>query len=733
MGRTLWATHEANAFRPPRSTGFFPARIYSFEFSPESASDSRVSEAQNHTKGEAPDIDADINIRGLTPFLPLLIFAATLLAYWPALHNGFIWNDPDYVTRANLRSWGGLGQIWFKVGATEQYYPALHSAFWIEHRLWGDAALGYHLANVLLHATAAFLFAFILRRLGVPGSWLGGLIFALHPVCVESVAWISEQKNTLSTVFYLLAALAYLRFDKGRGQVSENDVVGSRHFNFRDLTPSYWLATALFILALLSKSVTATLPAALLVIIWWRNGRLSWRRDATPLLPWFAAGAAGGLFTAWVERRYIGAEGGDFALSFPQRALVAGRAVWFYLGKLAWPSPLTFIYPRWTVDPSAGWQYVFPAGLLAALACLWLLRGRTRAPIAAALLFMGSLFPVLGFFNVYAFVFSFVADHFQYLACLGVIAIAAAGADAAARKLPCRIGWVAAAAILCLLGTRTWRQCRRYHDIVTFYRTILEDNPASWLAHYNLGNILLEQGRMKEAIAHYEATLQAKADDPQTENNLGLALFGDGRIAQAIIHYRQSLLLRPVYAEAHNNLGNALRALGRGDQAMLEYETAIRLKPDYAQAEYNLGLALRSAGRDPEAISHFKRAILLKPDFAEAFYDLGNSLRNQGDLAAAVTTYETALRMRPDYPDALNNLGNVLLSLGRTGEAVARFKQALRMQPDSAVIHNDLGVALAGAGRMRDAIAEFAKAARLDPAVPTYRRNLALALRQAPR
>jgi len=355
----------------------------------------------------------------------IALFGATIIAYFPALHGGFIWDDDGHVTKPALRSLHGLWRIWTELGATQQYYPVLHSAFWLEHRLWGDAPFGYHLLNVLLHATAACLFGLVVERLvpkpldrnasrssslGTSCSTFAAFLFALHPVCVESVAWISEQKNTLSTVFYLLSALAYLRFDQNRKP------------------RTYLLALGLFLLALLSKSVTATLPAALLVIFWWRRGSLSWKRDVVPLLPWFAIGAAVGLLTAWVERTFIiGAQGYAFDLSFLERCLLAGRVIWFYLGKLLWPANLIFIYPRWQVSAAVPWQYLFPIAAIAATAALWLIRRRTRGPLAGWLFFVGSLFPALGFFNAYPFIFSYVADHFQYLASLGIIATVAGG------------------------------------------------------------------------------------------------------------------------------------------------------------------------------------------------------------------------------------------------------------------------------------------------------------------
>ena len=333
----------------------------------------------------------------------VLLLLATVIAYMPALNGGLLWDDDAHVTKPELRSLHGLWRIWFDLGSTQQYYPLLHSAFWAEHRLWGDAVLGYHLINVLLHVTAACLVVFIAKRLSLPGAWLAGYVFALHPVCVETVAWISEQKTTLSAVFYLAAALTYLHFDQTRRR------------------SHYFLALALFVFALLSKTVTATLPAALLVVLWWQRKRLSWRRDVMPLLPWFAVGATAGLVTAWLERRYIHAEGASFALTLVERCLLAGRVIWFYLGKVLWPVNLMFTYPRWKVDPAAAWQYLFPIGVFGLAGGLWLLARRRRGALAGFLLFVGTLFPALGFFNVFPFIYSYVADHFQYLATLGIL------------------------------------------------------------------------------------------------------------------------------------------------------------------------------------------------------------------------------------------------------------------------------------------------------------------------
>src|ERR1019366_5746224 len=394
-----------------------------------------------------------------------LLLCATLVAYLPALQGGLLWDDNMHVTRADLRSLHGLWRIWFDLGATQQYYPLLHSAFWLEHRIWGDAVLGYHLTNVALHAASACLVVMIVRRLSLPGAYLAGFVFALHPVCVEAVAWISEQKSTLSGVFYLEAALTYLHFDRTRRK------------------SPYFLALGLFVLALMSKTVTATLPAAMLVVFWWQRGRLAWRRDVLPLVPWFALGATAGLFTAWVEStpRLIGAQGPAYALTLPQRLLLAGRVPWFYAWKVLWPANLMFTYPRWKIDAGEWWQYLFPLGLAALAVALGVLARKNRGPLAGFLFFAGTLFPALGFLNVYPFRYSYVADHFQYLAILGIVVPAASGLTVLAGRIP--PGRIAAivlpALLLTTLGAATWRQSGMYRDYETLFRATLAGNPGS--------------------------------------------------------------------------------------------------------------------------------------------------------------------------------------------------------------------------------------------------------------
>jgi tetratricopeptide (TPR) repeat protein len=646
-----------------------------------------------------------------------LLFCVTFAAYLPALSGTLVWDDDGHVTRPDLQSLHGLWRIWFEFGATQQYYPLLHSAFWVEHRLWADAVLGYHLTNVLLHAASACLVVAIVRYLRLPGAWLAGFLFALHPVCVEAVAWISEQKSTLSAVFYLAAALCYLHFDQSRRR------------------RLYFGALALFVLALLSKSVTATLPAALLVTLWWRRGRLSPKLDVAPLLPWFALSAAAGVVTEYVEKTYVGASGPEFALTLAQRCLLASRAIWFYLEKLIWPVNLTFIYPHWKVDPAAWRQYLFPLAVLMLLApLLWLaIRKGHRGPLAGFLFFVGTLFPALGFFNVYPFLYSYVADHFQYLASLGVIVPVAAGlsmvSSVAASVAASQRVW-AAGALLAVLAVLTWRQSGAYQDAQTLYRVTLARNPDSWLAHNNLGTELLETpGGLTEAISHFEAAMRLQPNYPQTYNNLGLALSHiPGRLPEAIDNFDTAVRIQPNYAQAQNNLGLALSSAGRLPEAIAHFQSALRTKPDYAQAYNNLGSALSNMpGRLQDAIAEYQAALRIQPDFPEAHYNLANAFADTpGRSAEAIAEYQETLRLRPGNFQAHNNMGIALSAMpGRMSEAIAEYEAALRIEPRFADAHYNLGLALSkNPGRMQDAIAEYEAALRINPDFERARRML---------
>ncbi|HEY2412168.1 MAG TPA: tetratricopeptide repeat protein [Pirellulaceae bacterium] len=624
-----------------------------------------------------------------------LILVLITVAYLPAIRGGMLWDDDGHITKPELRSLGGLYAIWFELGATQQYYPLLHSAFWLEHRLWGDSVIAYHIVNILLHAAAACLAYVVLLRLKIPGALLAAAIFAVHPVEVESVAWISEQKNTLSAVFYLSAMLAYLRFDQTRDS--------SLHF----------LALVLFTLGLLTKTVTATLPAALLVTFWWQRGTLSWRRDGLPLVPFFLLAAAAGGLTAIVERKLIGAQGAAFDLSIWQRGLIAGRAVWFYLGKLVWPTNMIFIYPRWKVDPAVWWQWLFPLAALAATAMLWLARKRSRAPLAAWLFFVGTLFPALGFLNVYPFVFSFVADHFQYLASLGMIALAAAVATLGIARLPQSarpLGNLACGGLVVALAVLTMFQSSMYGNVVQLYKTTLARNPDCWMADNNLGAYLQDHDRDDEGEPYLRAALDLRRDYPEALMNLGAHYAHVGRPEAAIDLYQRALEIRPDYWQAEDNWANALVDLKRPREAVEHYQTAARLEPRAAMPHYNLANTLRDMGDTDTAVEQYQQAIRLKPDFVEAHYNLGIVLAKSDKLAEAIDQFQTAVRIRPEYVDGHHNLGLALRNAGRVPEAIAEFQTAIRLDDNYFAGYADLAKAYAQSAEPAKAIETAEKA-----------------------
>jgi tetratricopeptide (TPR) repeat protein len=567
----------------------------------------------------------------------VIMLVVTLVAFLPALQSGFIWDDDGHVTKTELQSVEGLRRIWFDLGATQQYYPLLHSLFWVEHRLWGDAPLGYHVVNILLQGAAACLVYANLGQLRIPGAFLAALVFAVHPVQVESVAWITEQKNTLSAIFYLAAMWFYVRFDRRRGR------------------GDYAAALALFVLGLLSKTVTATLPAALLVIFWWERGTVSWRRDVMPLVPWFALGAVAGLFTAWVERTLIGATGSAFELSLLERGLLAGRVPWFYLDKLLWPANLTFNYPRWELDAGVGWQWLFPLATLGVLTVLWGLRGRTRAPLAGALFFVGTLFPVMGFLNVYPFQYSFVADHFQHLASLGIIVpLSAAIVLGLQRVLPeqaaLRTG--ICAALVLALSLLSARQCLMYRDASTLYEETIARNPSSWLSTLNLGAERLEQGRPQEALALYEQTLRIKPDSADAQANLGVLLVSLGELEKGLEHLSEAVAMAPESPQNRHRYGVALLKSGRANEGAEQLFEAARLFPDSSRIQNNLGVALFTAKRLPEAAAAFQRAVKFDPTFLEAYDNLVQALLNDGRPEEAMAAAREALAAARDAGQA---------------------------------------------------------------------------------
>ncbi|HTQ38338.1 MAG TPA: tetratricopeptide repeat protein [Pirellulales bacterium] len=660
----------------------------------------------------------------------LLLVAMVGLAYAPAFRGRYVLDDDVYVTgNSALRSADGLRRIWFEPGSVPDYYTLVYSTFWVEYHLWGLAPLGYHAVNIALHAISAVLLWRLLVRLCVPGAWLAAAIFAVHPVCVESVAWIAERKNTLSLLFGLASMLCYLRFEPIENSPSPARSMAETPCKFR--WRYYAAALVLFALALLSKTQVVALPAVLLVLYWWKRGSIGWR-TVIPLTPFFLLGFALAAVTVWIETVYNGASAADGAASLLERILIAGRALWFYPSKLIWPNPLTFINPRWTIDANVWWQYLFPLAAVTVLAVFWLARGKIgRGPLAAALIFAGLLLPVLGFCNVCYQRFSFVADHFQYHAAAALIAlITATGWKIAGRWTAIWARKMAQAAAVAIVGVfmlLSWQQSRLYGSAEVLYRDTLTKNPDCWLAYNNLGNALEQAGRVDEAIAEYQAALQLKPDYAEAHVNLGTALAESNQTELAIEQYRQALTLKPNYAQAHNHLGVALAKAGQSQQALAEYQEALRLNPNDADAHNNWGTLLLDTGKRQAALEHFQAALLIDADDAAAHSNLGNALQQLGRTHEAMEQFAEALQLNPNLAEAHNLLGAAWVSTGHVPQAIQQYQLAVQLKPNYAEAHFNLGIALVGCGQPAAAIEHFQEVLRLSPNDLVCALNLAVA------
>jgi len=575
----------------------------------------------------------------------LALIVVTFLVYAPAWNGRPIWDDERHMTPVELRSLNGLGRIWTEPGATPQYYPVLHTLFWLEDKLWDGSVLPYHLVTIFFHALLALLVMLILRRLDLPGARLAAILFALHPVHVESVAWFSEIKNTLSGVFAAAAVLAYLKYD------------GDRRWG------AYIGALTFFAFGLLTKTAVVALPVVLLIIFWWRRGSLGLKRDVLPLLPFLALGLAAGIVTIWVERRFCAVHE-TFDFSLLDRFLIAGRLFWFYLGKIFWPTNLSLIYARWTIDSAQWWQYTFAIGAIGLAVGLWLLRRKSRGPLAVCLSFVAFLFPVLGFFNLSFFMSSpagmphsgiFRADHFQYLADVPIIAFVSATAVwlwQRTRGVVRTIVFTACVLVIGTLGALSALQSRTYQDTETCFRDVLSKNSESATAYNNLGNVLHQKGEVDEAIVYYRRAVALEPDYQFGRYNLGSALAEQGNFAEAIPWLKAVLRTDPNHAKAYYTLANALAKHGEPDEAIGYYGRALKLMPDFADAHCNLANLLLEKGNTTGALEHYRELVRLQPQNPGAHYNLAVGLVHNGEPAAAISELRTALQIDPAYPDA---------------------------------------------------------------------------------
>ena len=611
----------------------------------------------------------------------LLLLAAVFLTYQPVWYAGFIWDDDAHIT-ANPCIIGPLGlkEIWTTSAAW--YYPLSLTTFWIEHALWGLAPLPYHLVNVLLHGACAVTLWQVLRSLQVPGAWLGAALWALHPAEVETVAWVTELKNTQSTLFYLLAIFFFIRGLKLRTKTHE------ALFHRNDA-----IVLLFSLLAMTSKTSTVVLPLVLCLCAWWTEARWSWRTMARTI-PIFALSLLASAITVWTVQLNATHDHSLGTRSLLDRLIVSGDVFWFYLGKIIWPSPLIFIYPRWEIHANSVLSYLPVLAAVILMATLWAQRNVWSRPAFFALAyFLIALLPVLGLIDQYFWRYSFVGDHFQYLASMGPLALIGAALSLLLNSLfPKRLQLQCSicAALFVVPSLLSWRQSRIYETEETLWADTLAKNPGCPLASNNLGNILLRKGRVEEAIALFRKSISIHDSGPDIHNSLGNALLELNQPDNAIAEYRNALKIDPANFGAYNNLGITYAQNGQANEAMIQYEKALEINPHYADAHNNLGNVLLQSGLPDDAIAQFQMALSTSPLDADAHNNLGWALLKKGQIDSAISHFQQAIDLAPTDLKARNNLGIALAQSGHLAEAIAQFQQALQINPRDPNAQNNL-------------------------------------------
>lgn len=595
--------------------------------------------------------------------LATALVAAVFWFYHPAWHGTYVWDDDEHLLKNPVLQPGGLAKVW-KPGGYLNYWPLAYTIYRIEYQFWTLDPLGYHLVNIGLHCLSALLLWRVLTKLRLPGAFLAAAIFALHPVNVESVAWIAQLKGLLSVALALVSVLYYLGFEERGGAWR------------------YVAAIVAFALSALAKGEALTLPIVLLALAWWKRGRIT-RRDLLLMVPFLLIGACMAGVEIWTQQQLkADVIRTDNILS---RSAVAGMVVWFYLWKMVWPLNLIPIYPRWTIDTSSILTFLPTAALIVALGLAWWKRRTWGAAVVMLIVCYGALLaPVLGFVNIYFMRYSFVADHWQYVATIVPCAFfAGIFATIARRYWPRPLAYVAALSLLVVLGMLSYRQSRTYANDAAFYETTLAGNPDCWLAHYNLGEILGHRGQIDAAIEHFRASLALKGDYAKPHVGLGTAMLVLGRIDEAMAEFQKALAIDPEEADADFDLGGILLARGRLDAAIAHLNAGLKHKPYDPMAHNILGLALLHRGDEIDGIFELQRALELRPNFPDAAFNLAPVMFRRGRFESAIANYRIVLASKPDLLGFRHDLASALARRGEFDEAIENYKLVLKSQPDN--------------------------------------------------
>jgi protein O-mannosyl-transferase len=644
-----------------------------------------------------------------------VIALAAFWVFWPARNGQWIGDDSLYITsNPLLNDPARLWKAWFHPGSFVEYYPIEQSFQWAQWQLWHNETLGYHLTNIVLHVISALLIWRLLSRFGLRLAWLGGLIFAVHPMMVDSVALINELKTALSLPPFLLAMEFYIDYEeKGR---------------WRD----YGLALGLFVIAMLCKITMAAFPVVILLYAWWKRKRIGWR-DLVASAPFFAVALILSLLTIWSGEWYGQLLGASTDLTSQSgwwfRLVLAGQIICFYLSRCLLPFAPMPIYHRWTVDPSAPGQFLPWFIICGMIFYLWTKRETWgRHALLGLGFFLIMLGPFLGLHWISYMNETWVLEHLLYIPIIGPIGLVVAGLEQVDKQLPhayrpCGIGVVAVA--VALLAFQSHAYAAMYINEETICAYTITQNPESVMAHYNLAGELLKKGKFDEAMNQLRTAVALDPRNPEAENDLGDALLQKGRVDEAIDHLRKSLKLNPDNLAAQSNLGEAFFQKGLVDDAIAQYRKALKIDAGNIEVLSNLGEAFLQKGRFDEAIAWYEKAQEINPGNPQVHFNLGNAFFQKGQIADAIAQHQRAVEINPDYTEAHYNLGVELLNSGKIDGAIEHLQKVVENSPAFPDAHNNLGIAFAQKGQLGDAIAQFEETLRLDPNNGSAQKNLA--------